>query len=328
MEPVVDRRDIVWIQLLQREVDSTPLPPSLEAALLPLRHAAATTPPSFELLGGSFAELDAELTRTRAAWRDGGPWGVHGQASTPNYLGALGLTERTYGQTALQCEEMALSVFAYTLQRPMLFASVNSVIGNKTLREDGNAVSARLRPLLPYMKLLTTALKKLPEDFIFTPDSVNLNDCCTGRCWRGVKHLFPGYPGSAAGTSRELQTHDPEGHFPIGSRLAFYTFTSTSDEKAVTLEFLGRYGPATLFEFQVKHGYRIAQLSAFRENEVLLPLTSTFEVVGCMRMCTPQPLPPPGQPYPATFGSEDGRPLYERFSGAPDIVQLKQLDAE
>ena len=345
--PARDRRDLQWMRTLQSAVAAEPTPVTLAAALVPL---AAVFPVS---------DVLSQVEEVRAQWRNGEAWGHVDDATgervgyvlpvdpatgrRPPLLPGLGLTAANGFGAAVtaagvsaasaaaaaeeNAEELALAIFAYTLEEPALYEALNQSLqttgGSHTRASHAgsggySSISAHLRRFVPYLKLLAVALRSLPtgppeDPFVITDGR---------RCFRGVKHVFPGYPGYrnalAPGSAASPQVHDPERHFQLRSVVCWYGVSSTSEVLRVQNDFVGTTGPATMFQIDVHLGYRITKLSYFgqRESEVLLPLLAQLEVLGVQKLCVPAVELAAGAPYP---------PDYVRVVGGPDTVQLRQL---
>lgn len=136
------------------------------------------------------------------------------------------------------------SIFLYTMEWP------NSVylLLNKTLtKEDRN----QLLPWFSYLKLLLTALFKLP--------SIK----CT--VWRGVKDL-------------DLTTQYPKNKNTVWWR---FSSSTTTVEVLNSEKFLGQHGVRTMFNIECFNGKVIKNHSNYQqENEVLLLPGTQFEVTS------------------------------------------------
>jgi len=119
---------------------------------------------------------------------------------------------------------------------------------NKTLR---SANRRDLKPWFQYLKLLMTALWKLPS--------------IRGTVWRGIKDVD---------LSKEYQ----EGQCYTWWNLSSCTETLTVMQ---TPQFLGTDGLRTLFSIDCLNGKEIKEYSYVRaENEILLPPATYFKVLG------------------------------------------------
>ena len=126
---------------------------------------------------------------------------------------------------------------------------------NSSLRSTTRSPES-LQPLLPFLKLLITALRRLPEKLHFK-----------GTVFRGEKGCHP-------------QFHTK---FKTGNYITYYGFTSTTTEKAVLRNpaFCGTTGVRTIIQIDgvFECAYRIATLSDYQgENEVLLEPCVQFRV--------------------------------------------------
>ena len=74
----------------------------------------------------------------------------------------------------------ALAIYAYTLEDPALYKAVNQAMYNPSRRVKGATpgadLSPELRACMPYIRVLDTALERLPAAFVFC-----------GRVHRGVR---------------------------------------------------------------------------------------------------------------------------------------------
>jgi len=120
---------------------------------------------------------------------------------------------------------------------------------NERLRAEDRST---LAPFMPYLKLILTALKKLPrKDHVL---------------WRGVKK-------------------DLSGEFKKGQKLTWWSFNScTLDCEVLHNElFLGRKSKRTLFNLQTKSAVDIKKYSMYQtEAEILLPPGVRMEVTGVL----------------------------------------------
>ena len=249
-----DRRDLAWIGLIQVALRDEACPPTLEAALSCME--AAAVPLSSPSGRGTYAALSLEIEDIRAAWRTGDEWGArvgglqagfvasdaHGRR-TP-LLPSLGLVAPAYAATNAFAEELALAIACYTIDDPKLFQTLNTEMSSAN-RLDGIEIGPRLRACLPYVKLLQTALEGLPSAFIFGSSSPTVDPSISGRVWRAVGHVFPGYPGYVnpqGGPSP--QQHEPERHFPVGSTVCWYQFNSCSRNLQGVMDFAAVSGYA------------------------------------------------------------------------------------
>ncbi|CAF1209089.1 unnamed protein product [Rotaria sordida] len=119
---------------------------------------------------------------------------------------------------------------------------------NKTLR---TANRRELEPWFSYLKLLLTALYKLPS--------------VRRTVWRGIKNV------------------DLSSEYQEGQCYTWWNFSSCTDTLTVmqTTQFLGTKGLRTLFAIECENGKEIKDYSYVRkENEILLPPAMYIEVLG------------------------------------------------
>eukprot|EP01012_Entosiphon_sulcatum_P047920 TRINITY_DN6563_c0_g1_i1.p1 TRINITY_DN6563_c0_g1~~TRINITY_DN6563_c0_g1_i1.p1 ORF type:complete len:298 (+),score=33.90 TRINITY_DN6563_c0_g1_i1:51-944(+) len=128
----------------------------------------------------------------------------------------------------------------------------------------GNNRQSEIGAFLPFIKLLDTALLRLP---------VPMRTCAAApnTVYRGTKWRYP-----------SVATPDAVAHFPVGSLRTLFTFQSCSVNRSVALEFITRQaatGPqscGTLFEMELLEAYHIAQLSDYPTEEEALAGTLTW----------------------------------------------------
>ena len=141
------------------------------------------------------------------------------------------------------------SIFLYTMEWEPRNECLYYVL-NKTLRTENRQ---QLKPWYWYLRLIITALQKLP------PQKLTV--------WRGVTlHL-----------SREYE---------IGKRYVWWAFSSCSRSVAVleSEQFLGTTGPRTLFNIECHNGKTIRSHSYINvEDEILLLPATQFEVIGKLK---------------------------------------------
>mmetsp|Transcript_41486 Transcript_41486/g.72872 ORF Transcript_41486/g.72872 Transcript_41486/m.72872 type:complete len:420 (+) Transcript_41486:62-1321(+) len=145
----------------------------------------------------------------------------------------------------LSKEEIA-AIHAYT-QESELYVKLNYFLRLKS--------RSKLKPFLPYLKLLLTAMYKLP---VFS-----------GMVNRGVK--------------KRLDELDAV--YSHGKALIWWAFSSTTVDIEVLKEdqFLGTSGGRTIFQLEILDGVDISDYSAVdSEREVLLFPCSKFEVCGVL----------------------------------------------
>jgi hypothetical protein len=147
---------------------------------------------------------------------------------------------------SLSVDESA-AIHLYTMETLPLDRCLYYIL-NKTLR----SVNRRdLVPWFPYLKLLMTALWKLPS--------------FQGIVWRGIKGV-------------NLSKQYEEGKFYTWWNLSSCTDSLTVLEKS---NFLGTEGARTLFNIQCFNGKQIRQHSYVQaENEILLLPGTHFKVLG------------------------------------------------
>jgi hypothetical protein len=147
-------------------------------------------------------------------------------------------------------EDESASIFLYTTEWPphdqCLYAVLNSVLRSKNRNK-------LIAPWLLYMKLLLTALFKLPS--------------CSMTVWRGVR--------------RDLRND-----YEVGKTYTWWGFSSCT-EKISVLEsdlFLGQEGKRTMFNIECFNGKKIRDYSSFEdEDEILLLPGSQFIVISHLR---------------------------------------------
>ena len=149
--------DHVWLRQLQRALDETECPASLEDALRPL---TARFPDEIDA-----GDLQAAVHGQREIWRDVLYSAAGGFDMPRSYL-----------------LDWAVAIYVYTLADPKVFKIVNREMFNSDRRKPGmsGGVSDGLRACLPYIRFLVHALKALPEKYVFR-----------GEVRRGVKHAYP-----------------------------------------------------------------------------------------------------------------------------------------
>lgn len=174
---------------------------------------------------------------------------------------------RTMGEDSKYPVDYGLAIYVYTLDNPAIHKHVNGAMISSFRAQGPSGLSANLAHCLPFIKLLDSALASLPPQFAFS-----------GRCFRGVKHVFP-----------SPAQHSPETHFPEGKELFWYHFTSTSWNHRVMshAQFCGHSGPRTIFVVETIKGYRVEEFSHFGvlEAEVLFRPLSKFVVKSAFKLC-------------------------------------------
>jgi len=166
-------------------------------------------------------------------------------------------------------------VYSYTVQKPNVFQKVSCKLNNEKLRseDEGNglAVSKILKPFMPWVTYLERSLMSLPTEFDYE-----------GLLYRGMKFRY--------GPPVTLEFAE---QFPMGGRIAFYSFKSFSTDKNILdddafcgLEGIGEGSRTgrTIFIILNGKGKLIAPLSNFPdEGEVLLPPGTKFEIVNAFQ---------------------------------------------
>ena len=149
--------DHVWVRRLQRALDETECPASLDDALHPL---LACFPDEIDA-----GDLQAAVDGQRELWCNLLYSAVGGFDLPPTYL-----------------LDWAVAIYVYTLGDPKVFKVVNREMFNSERRKPGmsGGVSDGLRACLPYIRFLIDALKALPASYVFQ-----------GMVFRGVKHVYP-----------------------------------------------------------------------------------------------------------------------------------------
>ena len=149
--------DHVWLRQLQRALDETECPASLDDALHPL---LACFPDEIDA-----GDLQAAVDGQRELWCNLLYSAVGGFDLPPTYL-----------------LDWAVAIYVYTLADPKVFKIVNREMFNSDRRTPGmsGGVSDGLRACLPYIRFLIDALKALPASYVFQ-----------GMVFRGVKHVYP-----------------------------------------------------------------------------------------------------------------------------------------
>ncbi len=145
----------------------------------------------------------------------------------------------------LSSDESA-SIFIYTMEWPRDQESLYYIL-NATLRTEERR---RLIPWFPYLKLILTALYKLPS--------------FEGTVWRSVKV-------------------DLRSQYRKGEIYTWWAFsTATSDIEVLESEqHLDQHGQRTMFSIQCKHGKNVTEHSSVRDvKEVLLMPCFQFEVLS------------------------------------------------
>jgi hypothetical protein len=140
----------------------------------------------------------------------------------------------------LTVEEIG-AIHFYTQETPF-YGALNGALRDKD--------RSKLKPFFPYLKLLFTALHKLPR--------------VRGLVHRGVRLPI-----------------DRLGYYFKGAKVLWWGFSSTTTDAEVLEQeqFLGREGGRTMFHLAVENGVSIRAYSSMAEEEVLL-LPGTFLLVN------------------------------------------------
>ncbi|CAF1008719.1 unnamed protein product [Adineta steineri] len=138
------------------------------------------------------------------------------------------------------------SIFLYTMEWEPQEECLYYVL-NKTLRTENRQ---KLRPWFSYLKLVLTALQKLPAE--------------KQTIWRGV-------------------TLDLSQQYEVGKRYVWWAFSSCTRSLAIleSEQFLGKHGSRTLFSIECQNGKKIRSHSYINvEDEILLLPATQFEVIS------------------------------------------------
>ncbi|CAF3710944.1 unnamed protein product [Adineta steineri] len=138
------------------------------------------------------------------------------------------------------------SIFLYTMEWEPQEECLYYVL-NKTLRTENRQ---KLRPWFSYLKLVLTALQKLPAE--------------KQTIWRGV-------------------TLDMSQQYEVGKRYVWWAFSSCTRSLAIleSEQFLGKRGSRTLFSIECQNGKKIRSHSYIDvEDEILLLPATQFEVIS------------------------------------------------
>ena len=158
--------DHVWLRRLQRALDETECPASLDDALRPLM---ARFPQEIDA-----GDLQAAVDGQRELWRDLLYSAAGGFDLPTSYL-----------------VDWAVSICVYTLSDPMVFKVVNREMFNSDRRTPGmsGGVSDGLRACLPYIRFLIEPSKHCPRAMC------SARWCAAASSMRGCG---PGFPGAKA----------------------------------------------------------------------------------------------------------------------------------
>lgn len=144
-----------------------------------------------------------------------------------------------------QDESAAIMLYTMEWEESSLYRTINQALRTEDRR--------LIKPWFSYLKLVLTALRKLPS--------------FEGIVWRGVQN-------------------DMSGQYETGNRGVWWGF-STATLNAAILEsgqFLGQKGARTLFSIQCKDGKRLGCHSYFQnEEEILLLPGFCYEVVSVLK---------------------------------------------
>ncbi|CAF1095310.1 unnamed protein product [Adineta steineri] len=138
------------------------------------------------------------------------------------------------------------SIFLYTMEWEPQEECLYYVL-NKTLRTENRQ---KLRPWYSYLKLVLTALQKLPAE--------------KQTIWRGV-------------------TLDLSQQYEVGKCYVWWAFSSCTRSLAIleSEQFLGKHGSRTLFSIECRNGKKIRSHSYIDvEDEILLLPATQFEVIS------------------------------------------------
>ncbi len=145
------------------------------------------------------------------------------------------------------------AVHLYTQQCP-LFVELNALLRS---RDRG-----KLKPCLPFMRLLVGAMHKLPKH--------------AGRVFRGMmRHLA-----DTVGDDKRGWPLDQA--FPVGKKLVWWAASSTSLSMKTLEAFAGKVGRRTVFSISAKHAVDVMAYSAFGtlEQEWMLAPGAKLRVTG------------------------------------------------
>ena len=116
-----------------------------------------------------------------------------------------------------------------------------------------------VQPVLPFARLLFTALHRLPEQYIFKP-----SEGAEGTLYRAERGVMPTWDAKMRG---------PDATF------SFYVLTSFSRDPAVLTNFKGE-GTRTVFIIHGAAGWKLKAFSPYDEDEVLLEPVCHFQVLN------------------------------------------------
>jgi hypothetical protein len=142
-------------------------------------------------------------------------------------------------------EDESAAIFLYTTewqpQDQCVFVALNTMLRSKNRNK-------LIAPWLPYMKLLLTALFKLPS--------------CNMTVWRGVRL-------------------DLRNDYEVGKEYVWWGFSSCTESLAVLQSelFLGQEGKRTIFNIECFNGKKIRKHSSFEEEDEILLLPGSQFIV-------------------------------------------------
>jgi hypothetical protein len=140
-------------------------------------------------------------------------------------------------------KDEAATVYLYTMEMSD-DACVYRIL-NQTLRVEDRS---KVRPWFPYLKLLDSAMSKLPK--------------FKGIVWRGV--------------NKDVSTA-----FKKGQKITWWSVSSCSKSVDIISAFLGKAPQSTLFNIECSTGKCIAEYTCYpSEDEVILMPGTTFKVVS------------------------------------------------
>ena len=149
----------------------------------------------------------------------------------------------TYPNEHKLTKDEAATVYLYTMEMSDDACVYRSL--NQTLRAEDRST---VRPWFPYLKLLDSAMSRLPK--------------FKGTVWRGVNK-------------------DVSKIFKKGQRLTWWSVSSCSASVNVISAFLDKAPQSTLFNIECSSGKSIAPYTCYpTEDEIILMPGTTFEVVA------------------------------------------------
>jgi len=151
-----------------------------------------------------------------------------------------------HSEHGLTIDELA-AIMLYTMEWGASEPSIYMIL-NATLRSEDRH---KIKPWFSYLKLILTALHKLPsyEGTVWRRLSLNMNKM-----------------------------------YLKGQTITWWGFSSTTRQMEV-LESQGQHGAQTVFSIQCKHGKEIRKYSHYQnEDEIILMPGTHFEVLGQMQL--------------------------------------------